>query len=379
MLSSNYTLEIISDHPEFRNRALRKYNIEGINTVGAFGSEPFSILFRNNTYNKVEIIISLDGTDILTGKPADTNINNQRWLVNPYSELKVSAWCESNHGGARFIFTNANNSVALNTHGDMSNRGIIAAAVFVEGHVEPVKISHHHHHHPSWFTFTSDCLRSIHTNSFTKCADSVSVNNCSAPASLDLCDDSDNSYSECNVNASQELRSLASVGAGEYVNQHISYVQGLIKPIFTDTVRVRYLWWDELKAKLEQGACSDAQPSGFPGDKHEGFIKLGKTPRVAPKCVEMDLPGTPTAPRPGTVETDANCMSFSAPSCATTARRRLLSTGSAATLDGLPRITAPMVSSLSSRLPKCKPRRKFRRRSRTTVVLVNSERKTERG
>ena len=29
--------------------------------------------------------------------------------------------------------------------------------------------------------------------------------------------------------------------------------------------------------------------------------------------------------------------------------------------------------------PKCKPRRKPRRRSRTTVVLVNSDRKTERG
>jgi len=29
--------------------------------------------------------------------------------------------------------------------------------------------------------------------------------------------------------------------------------------------------------------------------------------------------------------------------------------------------------------PKCKPRRKPRRRSRTTVVLVNNERKTERG
>jgi len=29
--------------------------------------------------------------------------------------------------------------------------------------------------------------------------------------------------------------------------------------------------------------------------------------------------------------------------------------------------------------PKCKPRRKPRRRSRTTITLVNSERKTERG
>ena len=29
--------------------------------------------------------------------------------------------------------------------------------------------------------------------------------------------------------------------------------------------------------------------------------------------------------------------------------------------------------------PKCKPRRKHRRRSRTTITLVNNERKTERG
>ena len=29
--------------------------------------------------------------------------------------------------------------------------------------------------------------------------------------------------------------------------------------------------------------------------------------------------------------------------------------------------------------PKCKPRQKPRRRSRTTITLVNSERKTERG
>jgi hypothetical protein len=40
------------------------------------------------------------------------------------------------------------------------------------------------------------------------------------------------------------------------------------------------MWWDELKSKLEKGACPDAQPSGFPGDKNEGFIKLGNTPRV---------------------------------------------------------------------------------------------------
>jgi hypothetical protein len=301
MSSSSYTLEVVSNHPEFRNRSMRKYRIEGIDTIGVWGNEPFEIRFRNHTWQKVQVKISLDGTDILTGEPATTNVSNKMWVVNGYGTLNIQAWPESNNGGARFVFTHANNSVALNTHGDMSSRGIIAAAVFVEGHVEPVRVDHHHHYYnpynPYYFSTSEirlngrdsrDFLRrsvrtlsSSNTKGFSKCAESFSVNNCSAApsASLDFAPQS----LDCDLSENEpvgELKSLASVGAGEYVNQKISYVQGLIKPTFNETVRVRYLWWDDLKVKLEQGLCVEAQASGFPGDKNEGFIKLGKTPRT---------------------------------------------------------------------------------------------------
>lgn len=149
---SNYTLEIISHHPQFKNKNLRQYYVDGINTVGAWGDEPFEIRFKNNTYQKVQVKISLDGTDVLTGRPATTEVSKDMWVVNGYGTLNLKAWPENNNGGASFVFTSANNSVAAHTHGNLSSRGIIAAAVYVEGHVEPIytkRVEHHHHHYPA--------------------------------------------------------------------------------------------------------------------------------------------------------------------------------------------------------------------------------------
>ena len=142
MSHPNYTLEVISHHSKSNGKTLRKYSVEGIETVGAFGDEPFSVVFKNNTYQKVQVKLSLDGTDILTGKPADTQVSEKMWVVNGMDTLTLKAWPEDNQGGAAFIFTSADSSVAVHTHGDMSSRGIIAAAVFTEGHVEPVSITH---------------------------------------------------------------------------------------------------------------------------------------------------------------------------------------------------------------------------------------------
>ena len=296
MSSQNYTLEIISHHPEFKNRSLKKYHVDGIETIGAWGNEPFEIRFRNNTYQKIQVKISVDGTDILTGDPANTDVTKDMWVVNAYSTLDLKAWPESHNGGAGFVFTNANNSVAIHTHGDLSSRGIIAAAVFVESHVEPVRLTtpvihHHNHHHYDWWNTYYKSYQSspdfviplITCNTFnndTKIgssgSNSIFMNNVSNNAVMDcMLSDDDGLTNE----SSKSLQSLAAVGAGQYVNQKISYVQGLTKPLFTETVRVRYLWWDELVSKLKETNVASPHASGFPGDKNKG-INLGSTPRI---------------------------------------------------------------------------------------------------
>ena len=311
---SNYSLEIISHHSKFNEKSLRKYYVDGIETVGAWGDEPFEIRFKNHTSQKVQVKLSLDGTDILTGKPADTQASSDMWVVNGYDTLSLKAWPETNNGGASFVFTSADNSVALHTHGDMSCRGIIAAAVFTEGHVEPIRynppiiVKEHHYHpyptypyyyppvdviypntYPIWINNTIGTCDGLNggitytANNFgTMVPQSVSsasfdCNFVGGPAAASGAETFGSTLDE--VSDSRGLETLVSIGAGEHVDQKITYVTGLIKPIFSETIRVKYVWWDELVAKLRTETKAQVQPSGFPGDKQKN-IDLGKIPRI---------------------------------------------------------------------------------------------------
>jgi len=296
MSNPNYSLEVISHHPQFKNKSLRKYYVDGIETVGAWGDEPFEIVFKNNTFQKVQVKFTLDGTDILSGEKATTEPSKDMWVVNGYATMSLKAWPETNNGGAQLIFTSANNSVAVHTHGDLSSRGIIAAAVFTEGHVAPVvaptRINHYHNHdygfgfrpyyygNQNWYTLGGTVINSGDiTCQDTFNTSTVTVNNTGAiPASSAVYNV--RSMGATETKCSKSLESLAAVGAGQHVDQHITYVTGLVKPIFTDTVRVKYMWWDDLVAKLRDNNVPAAQASGFPGDKKQFNIKLGSTPRI---------------------------------------------------------------------------------------------------
>jgi hypothetical protein len=298
-MTQKYSLEVISHHNDSKNKSMRQYSVEGINTIGVFGNEPFEVRFKNHTYSKVLVKLSIDGTDVLTGEKANTEITKDIWVVQGYGTLSLKAWPESNNGGAQLVFTNGGNSVAVHTHGDLSSRGIIAAAVYEEGHVEPLRFNneHHYYHHyyPSiwttWYNLGDNSFRlgdssgsfqvqqnNVYTSNSADFSGSYSASSsisCSnvAPRSLDaVCE------SAAETNVSKGLESLVAVGAGEYVNQEITHTSGLIKPFYAETVRVRYLWWDDLKAKLSQNNWATPHGTGFPGDKPK--LNLGKTPRI---------------------------------------------------------------------------------------------------
>ena len=269
MSTSNYSLEVISHHPQFKNKNLRQYYVEGINTVGAWGDEPFEIRFKNNTYQKVQVKISLDGTDILAGTQATLDATKNMWVVNGYGTLNLKAWPETNNGGASFIFTSANNSVAAHTHGDMSSRGIIAAAIYVEGQVQTVCFPRIEPYYRNWDLTYPNYIGGTTFSS-----------NSTAPGSYDL---SEPIVASNSLNSEvKSLESLASVGAGQHVDQKITYVTGLVKPVFSETIRVKYVWYDDLVRSLCEQNFSKPHASGFPGDKKHG-INLGTTPRIENK------------------------------------------------------------------------------------------------
>lgn len=300
MSQNNYSLEIISNHPDFKNKSLRKYYVDGIETIGAWGDEPFEIKFTNHSWQKVQVKLSLDGTDILTGAPATTDINKDMWVVNGYGSLTLKAWPETSNGGSQFVFTSADKSVAVHTHGDLTSRGIIAAAVYTEGHVEPVRlnpVSHHHYYSPirrslyepyySSGSIIGDTILGGHTYSSNTIVTPAAASDgrrarksvesvFNASNTLDLSDN--DSIGEEKTRG--DLHSLVSVGAGQHVDQKITYVTGLIKPVLSETVRVRYLWWDDLKEKLATNNVPSPHASGFPGDAQQNIMSIGNTPKV---------------------------------------------------------------------------------------------------
>lgn len=73
--NNKFSLSVISHHSQFKNKPLRKYSISGVETVGAWGDEPFEVRFQNHTDQKVQVKVSIDGTDILTGDLADTQVS----------------------------------------------------------------------------------------------------------------------------------------------------------------------------------------------------------------------------------------------------------------------------------------------------------------
>lgn len=52
-------------------RPFKQYSLEGINTIGVFGDETYAIRYTNRSHQRVQVKLSIDGADILTGKQAN--------------------------------------------------------------------------------------------------------------------------------------------------------------------------------------------------------------------------------------------------------------------------------------------------------------------
>jgi hypothetical protein len=290
-MNNKYVLDVLVDSGK-GTVPLKKYDIDGFNHVGAFGNEPFQVRFTNNSGKPVQVKLTLDGTDILTGEIGDSSTKGIMWRVEAYSSLIVKAWAETNKGGAKFIFTNVNNSVAVHTHGDSSSRGVIAAAVFTENHVvKTVETffggSYIHKPTRRWRNTSEDirlqtkcCCNLNLEKDFEYCSE---ISDCS-----DSLQGSEPIPCCASASASASLnKSAASVGAGDFVEQVLHQTNGFIDPVLSDVVLLKYVWFDDLKEKLRNSENIIKSNLGFPGDKVIKMANLGDTPRIKSNSDEI--------------------------------------------------------------------------------------------
>lgn len=259
-MRSNYELEIISHLAQFDGKVFKPWLVDGIDTIGVWGDEPFEFVFRNNTSQRVQIRLSLDGTDVLTGKEAHTApTSDGTWVVDARGSMRLKAWPETDQRGHSFIFGKIGASVAAHTHGNMSNRGIIAAAVFTEGYISPPVPRFEQ----AYFQGGYSSYGTAFTNTFT--GDSIIVDNTKGSSLSGL-----------------EIKNAPAIGAGEEVLQKIGTARGLITPKLSHIIKMRYVWEDDLQVSLVKQSVTptDNFPSGFPGDYEKKLVDLGGTPTV---------------------------------------------------------------------------------------------------
>lgn len=96
--------------------------------VGTEGNR-YNIVVRNNTGGRFEVVASVDGLDVIDGRPA--SIGKRGYLLPPYGKLVIDGFRRSDHSVAAFRFGRVQDSYAARTSGDR-NVGVIGVAFFGE-------------------------------------------------------------------------------------------------------------------------------------------------------------------------------------------------------------------------------------------------------
>jgi hypothetical protein len=96
--------------------------------VGADGAR-YRIVVRNGTSARFEIVASVDGLDVIDGKPASPS--RRGYLVDPHGVLVIDGFRQTSSEVAAFRFGAVAESYAARTSGD-NNVGVVGVAVFAE-------------------------------------------------------------------------------------------------------------------------------------------------------------------------------------------------------------------------------------------------------
>jgi hypothetical protein len=95
----------------------------------------YSIVLKNRCKSRLEVVLSVDGLDVIDGKSA--GFSKRGYVIASGETLEVKGWRTSPETVARFKFSTVAGSYANLAHGDHRNVGVIGLAVFTEQGVDP--------------------------------------------------------------------------------------------------------------------------------------------------------------------------------------------------------------------------------------------------
>ena len=110
-------------------RILSGFEANGRTLIMGEDGARYKIVVRNATTARFEVVASVDGLDVIDGKPADPN--RRGYIVDPHDTLVIDGFRTSDADVAAFRFGRVAESYAANTSGDR-NVGVVGLAIFAE-------------------------------------------------------------------------------------------------------------------------------------------------------------------------------------------------------------------------------------------------------
>jgi len=130
MYDQNRQYELVV-RPRGRAQADEYFHNGSIWIEGREGSN-YTIDVTNNTAGRVLFVISVDGLDVLDGKPA--GLDSQGYMVSPRQTISIPGWRLNDRQAAEFYFSRNRESYVTSIGGSTANTGVIGAMVFAEKH-----------------------------------------------------------------------------------------------------------------------------------------------------------------------------------------------------------------------------------------------------
>jgi hypothetical protein len=92
--------------------------------------ERYTLRVFNHSGRRIEAVVSVDGRDVIDGKPGDWR-EKRGYLVPPWSSVDIDGWRLSQQEAAAFRFSTVSDSYAAKT-GNAREVGVIGVAIFPE-------------------------------------------------------------------------------------------------------------------------------------------------------------------------------------------------------------------------------------------------------
>lgn len=128
--AGGFRLELVDDG----GRALPAYAHEGRTYVLGTAGARYRLRVRNETGRRAEVVVSVDGRDVIDGGPA--SIGKRGYLVDARAEVVIDGYRLSEDAVAAFRFGTVARSYAA-LEGDARDVGVIGVAVFPERRPRP--------------------------------------------------------------------------------------------------------------------------------------------------------------------------------------------------------------------------------------------------